>query len=380
MYPISANFSSNVTKSHRMSTYLEIYQGIGYPRLWQSDDLLLPGSLLDGEVSVESGNGVRRRLTCRFIDPNGTLTPDDATDLFTPYGHEIRAYRGIYLDDGTVENIPLGVFGISSVEVSDGGAGVQLQIEAYDRAKRCSDAKLIQDYAITQGTKYTLAIQNLLLTQVPQLLFNFVDLPYTTPSIVVKTGEDPWAVAQEMATSIGCELYFDVLGVCTLRVVPNYNVIDVSWTYAEGSNATILSTNKRLSNSGAFNYYIFTGEASSTNVGPVRGDAYDDNPMSATYYKGPYGLRPAPVVSSKLVTSSAQAVAAAVGALQSSIGFAERVHFNAVVNAAHEVGDVVQITRLASKINNKYVLDQLSVPLTHNRALDAVTRFRQAVA
>jgi len=361
-----------------MSVHVDAYQGLGYPRIWESKDLTNPGSFLEGEVGVQIGTGARRRLSCRFIDSKGGLTPSVASDIFTPYGHELRPYRGIVLPNGTVENIPLGVFGITDVEITDSGAGVQIQVECYDRAKKVSDSKLIQDYSINAGLKFTTEIQNFLVNHVPQLTFNFADLSYLTPQISLKAGDDPWQASQDMAASIGCELFFDVLGICTLQVIPNYDAVDPVWTYAEGKDATILSVNKRLTNQGAYNYYIFTGE-NSGNTTPVRGDAYDDNPNSATYYKGPYGTVPAPIESSKLITSTTQATAAAVGALQSTVGFSERVHFNAIVNPAHDVGDVIHITREASKVDAKYIMDQLSIPLTHNRAMDSVTRFRQPI-
>lgn len=382
MFQLSASAKSQLTKSHRIQPFVEIYYAIGdYPILWSSTWAKYP-NLLDGEVGIRSGFGVRRNLNCRLIDTTGELTAvaslTASDQILHPWGREIRAYRSLYLADGSIEQIPLGVFGISGVEISDGGTGVQIAVQAYDRSRLVADSRLIQDYVIVAGTKYTEAIKELILRQVPQVKTNFIDLPYTTPVITIKAGEDPWAAAQKMASSIGCELFFNVVGECILRVIPNYDAIDVDWVYAEGPDATLLSTNKRLTSDGAFNYYIFTGEGSS-NTAPVRGDAYDDNPQSATYWKGPYGTRPAPVERSKLITTTEQANAAASGALNRSIGYSERVHFNAIVNAAHDVGDVVQITRAKSKINGRYILEQLSVPLSHNRAMDCVTRFRQEV-
>lgn len=360
-----------------MTARMEAYTGLNGTKTYDSSDLTVPGGLLDGEVNI-SPSAPRRRLTARFIDPTGLLTPTTAADIFTVYGPEVRPFRGIRFPDGTIEDVPLGVFGISDVEIDDAGAGTQISITAYDRSRKVSRAKPVQDFVVAAGTNFATGIQAVISNAVLGLTFSFITTPYTTPQVIVKVGDDPWKVAEDMATSIGCDLFFDVAGICVLQPRVNFTAGAPVWNYSEGDDAIILYANKRLTDDKAYNYYIVTGDNSS-NTSTVRADASDINPFSATYIYGPYGLVTAPVTSSKLIVTNAQAFVAAYGMLYKTIGFSHMIHFNAIPIAAHDIGDVVQITRAKSKINAQYILDQLSVPLTKDRALDAQTRLLTTV-
>lgn len=380
MLAMTTEFQEGLKQSHRITQRLEVYEGIGRGRIYDSGDLTQKGSLLDGEVGISNSPGVRRQGRFQIVDATaaGTLTPGDFNDILTPYGHEAKLYRGIKLPNGSSVEYPLGVFRIGNIEINDSGGGVNIICQGYDRARTVSRAKLTQDYQITAGIEFGEAIKTLIQSRVTGLTYSFANTGFTTPAISLSTGDDPWEKASDLAAAVGCELYFDTLGLCWLGVVPNSDDVASSWTYAEGEEATMLYMNKRLTDEEAYNYHIYIGE-NSGNATPVRGTAFDDNPNSPTYYLGIYGIVPAPVVKSKLIKTAEQAQAAAQGALQRTIGYSERIHFNAIVNPAHDVNDVVEIVRAKSKVNARYVLDQFSIPLTHNRAMDAMTRKRQSV-
>jgi hypothetical protein len=56
-----------------------------------------------------------------------SLVPDNDFDLLTPFGNELRLFRGIQFDDGSVEYVPLGVFVIIDVVIKDTNDGVQIK-------------------------------------------------------------------------------------------------------------------------------------------------------------------------------------------------------------------------------------------------------------
>lgn len=359
---------------------VEVYDGIGMNGnlIYSSNNLSLHAGLTDGEVNVQD-EAIRRRFSLQYTDPLGELTPGVATDIFTTYGHIVKLYRGIYITSPTVpEEVPLGVFGLDNVAVDDTGVSLVITIDGYDLADIVSRSLLVQDFPIAAGTNFGDAIQSLLAFSVAGLTFNFISTTYTTPALLWATGQDPWVAARTMAAAIGCEIFFNPDGVCVMQAIPDYSSLASVWDYHEGADSTILSVNKQQTNRDTYNYYIVTGEHS-TNTAPVRGEAFDDNPASPTYYKGSYGRVPAPVESSKLVTTTNQANEAASALLHQSIGQGDRLHFNAIVNPAHEVNDVISFRRSKSKIDGKYVIDTFAIPLTHNRAMDVTTRARQPV-
>lgn len=366
MYTRSAAFDAAVQKSHRIATRCDVYSGTTFI---QSLDII------DGNITIDDVP-VRRRATVDLTDPTGALTPADASALLAPSGNELKLWRGLYLPDGTSELLPMGVFGISDVRIDDSGQGLHIRLDTYDRARKVQRARFLQEYQVTAGTNYGTAIQTLLTSRFPTITFNFTATSILTPRLIFEAGSDPWKAAQSMAASIGCDLFFDPNGVCVLR--PISLVGDPAWTYAEGSQAMILYVNRRLNDEKVFNHVVVTGETSGTAT-PVRAEAFDNNPSSPTYYLGAYG----DVVTfeaSSFITTTAQAQAAANRKLAKVLGLSELIQFNTIVHPAHEISDIVRLTRADSKVNNVYVIGKLTMPMVHSRVMNGTCRQRVLTA
>src|SRR5512146_2193069 len=101
MEPTTDRFKSEIRKSHRVYSYVDVTA----PNL-QTFRLNATG----GDVQIDRTASQRRRCTVSCVDPTGTLTPTTADSILTPYGTEVRPYRGVQYDDGTTEVVPLGVF------------------------------------------------------------------------------------------------------------------------------------------------------------------------------------------------------------------------------------------------------------------------------
>jgi len=373
MYPRSAAFDAAVIDSHVIATKCEVYSG---------GSLVQELLISDGNINVEYQSNIRRRCTIDLMDYDGTLTPASASGLLSPLtGNEIRLYRGITLSTGP-ELIPQGVFGISDFDLDDSGENLGIRIEAFDRSRKVSRAKLTQDYDIPAGTNYGTAIQNLISSRVSGLTYNFVSTPYTTPHIVLVTGDDPWEQASKMAQSIGMDLYFDVSGNCVLA--PVMVGTTAVWSYTEGPNAMFLYVHKRYTDEEKFNHIIVTGESSS-NTAPVRGEAIDDigtttasvyyinDSSSATLASGPYG-DVVNIVRDSSVTTVAQARDSAQAILQKILGTAENLQLLNIVHPAHDVLDVIYVSRADSKVNDLYVIDKLTLPMSPGRGMDLEVR------
>lgn len=373
MYPASPAFFAALTKSHVVTSRVEVL-----------DRGVVVANLLvtDGSAKMDESAACRRSLSCTLADATGTLTPATLNDLLAPAGNELRVWRGI-AGLSVTEEVPLGVFGIADVDVdAEIVGGVRISISAHDRAKKVSEASLDTTYVVAGGTNYSTAIQALLRSRMSDATFLFEDTSIVTPAsgLVFNVGDDPWKAASGMAQAIGCELFFDALGRCVMRTVPDPDTAPVVWTYAEGEGAMILGAKKKLSREHTFNGVIATGEGSGiTNqaAAPVSATVWDDNVFSPTYYLGKFGKKPRRY-SSPYITTPAQALSAARAILRQSLGLAEDVSFTAVVNAAHEPGDVVSIVVSKARVNSRYVMSSFAVPLTHSSAMSATTRKRTA--
>lgn len=358
MYSVSTAFQTEVTRSHAIAVQAVLYNG-------DAPNTANPLKVKEGYVSVDGNAAVRRTCELTLIDPAGLLTPDIATGIgpAAPYGVELRLHRGVKFADGTTELVPLGVFGLSVNRITDGSGGRLLQVKGYDRSRQIARNRFTDEYVVAAGQNYVSAIQSLISsrwTRSDLLVSRATPTDLTTPLIIHEAGSDPWAKAQDMAASIGYELYFDPVGVLVLQPVPVAGDTPVA-VYAEGPTSVLLELDSELSNEDGYNGVIMTGE-STTLAAPVRGEAWDTSPTSPTYYLGQYGKVP-DFQTSPYVTNQVAADAAAAAALQKLLGLTQQVGFSIIPNPAHEPGDVVTVTRLASGVNSDFVLQAFDVPL-----------------
>ena len=371
MISVSAAFNAALVASHRIATLVEIWSP---PTASSPAALLYSGPYVtDGNVKVDATNAIRRSGQLTVVDPTGTLTPATAGDILSPLaGNEAYIYRGITYPSGATELVLLGVIGLSDTTVTDEGAGLTIALSGYDRARRVQRAKLTDTYAISAGTNVVTAIQALVSSRVPGLTYAMVPTAYTTPGVIYQTGDDPWQRATELAASIGYELFFDNAGTCVCQPVPDPTTAAPVWTYSEGMHATIVKLARQFKDDDTYNDVIVTGEGTGVGV-PVRAQVQDTNPASPTYVNGPYG-DVVSVISSSLVTTTAQALAMAQATLTRSVGVAESLTFDAIVNPAHDVNDVITVNRARSWVASDYVIDALTIPLRADAALTAVAR------
>lgn len=364
MLDIHPDDAEILKRSHKIFTKVEVYDRGELDRTLDVED---------GNVSIDD-IAIRRRATLSLTDPKGELTPQSAWDLLSPMGNEVRLYRGLTRLDGTTAEWPLITGGISDIQIDDSGGGLHIHIDVYDRARKISRARLPLPYSINDGKNYVTAIVDLLTYRAPWLAWN--SLPTTervTPNILLDAGADPWDEAMKMAESIGMEIFFDPLGFFVLQEIPE--VSQAVWEFVEGGNATVLYVNKRLTDEGIYNGVIVTGESIDTNTAPVRAEAWDENSNSPTYRYGEFGEVPL-FFSSQFIKTTGQAQDAANARLRKELGATELVRVNALVNPALDLGDTVNIKRESSKVDARYVVDKITIPLTPARPMDVSTRAR----
>lgn len=365
MQPVSERFKQALSKSHKVISKIELHAG---------DSIIeLSGT---GEVSVDANAAISRRCKLTIADPTGELTPVNSYSALTPFSNELRLFRGIEFVDGTTELVPLGVFGISDVTPRETNEGVTLEVEGLDRSHMIQRARFINPHVIASGTNYATAIRQAIAARNPWAEFDFIATSATTPQIILgqERDHDPWKEAQAMATAIGCDLFISVDGIVTLR---QFADIEQSvWTYAPGETSMLLGTNRKLSSDATYNHVVVSGEAVDGNPAPVLAEAKDTDPTSPTYVFGPFGDVPY-FFPSTLITTESQALTAANTILQRVMGRQEAVEFPALVNPAHEAGDVITIESPRAKIADNYVLDSFNIPLSAAGQMRAVTRKRQ---
>lgn len=346
-------------------------------------ELLLDGSVelsdvpvLGGSVSVDYNSESRRSVQgLTLVDTTGDLLPRSSHDLLTPYGTEVRLWYGVgahprslvpgtlasYTTSDDQEWISFATCRISVVEVSDDGAP-QVTVEGFDRSRTIARNLFTTPYIIGAGTNYVTAISAMVQDRLPGVTMDLVDgVTDTTPLIVIDPESNPWGEITKMATTIGCDAYFDSDGQFVLAVVADPATAEPVWTYREGQDSILVSSARRLDDDPGYNGVVLTAE-STTIPAPLRSEVWDTNPNSPTYVDGRYGRVPK-FVSSPYPTTQAQADAFANAELARIVGGTEQVTLATVPHPLHEPGDCVRVVRAASGMDQAALVDSFTIPI-----------------
>lgn len=371
MYPTSEAFKIAVINSHKVISKAEV---------WASDRKLTNLDVVSGQVSVSTSNASRR--TCEITlhtDPEDTdLVPDTGYDFLTPFGNQLRLYRGIQFADGTEEYIPLGVFVITDVEIADASQGVTITVRGEDKSIIVSRNKWTSAFQMLTGTLEA-SLSNLLQNRFPDIEINF---PVTNVSInqVILGADsniDPFKDAVMIAQLVGFDLFFDVNGVCTMKQFPTLDAATVVATYEEGNGTTIDTVNRNISTKETYNGVIYTVEGSQVTT-PIRVEVWDEDTTSPTYRYGVFGSVPT-FVTTNLISTSAEAIKAATLLLNTYIGQQEEITFTAIVDPSLDVNDVVYIKAVGSKVDRTVIIDSMDIPLSYTDTLSVNTRIVRVV-
>jgi hypothetical protein len=320
---------------------------------------------IDGEVTVDGKGAVRRALTLKCVDTTGQLTPKDAESILTPFGTRLRPYRGVIYDDGTTEVYPLGVFQLAKTTVDDSvGGSPAISIEASDLSRTISRNSFTSVYTVDAGTNVIDAIKGIVELTLPDVEYDTISTSITTSSPqVYDISSDPWSAVTTLATSLGCEAYFNAKGLLVVAPPPDLAALpSPEFTYIEGQGCTMLSLSRVYTDEPGYNGVIVTGESPGDELPPVRGEAWDMEPSSPTYRYGPYGQVPM-FVTDQVVTTVEDATAMATSLLNAQLGFSSQLTITAGVNSTYEAGDVIEVSRARSHVSGLYVVDSFNVPL-----------------
>ena len=412
MYPVTTDFKEQVRASHIATVRAEV---------WQADQRLLTLEAIDGSVEVDARRSVRRTCSLTVVVPEPTLeleqvpgtstyndlitlygtypvmaaevatyaglapageyrtivvessvVPEDAYGFLTPYGNELRLWRGVILPDGTTEEVPLGVFVILNVEVQEGREGTTIAVTGADRSLRISRARWTEPYAIRSIATET-AIGDLLLDRWLDVETSFTSTgTLVSATLGTDTQSDPWHDALKLAQSAGYDLYFDGNGVAVLEPTRDYETATPDEVYLEDEDAMVLDLVRSLTAEETYNGVIATGEGTElTDV--YRGEAWDEDPDSPTYRYGSFGQVPR-FYSSPLIASTNQAQSAAESILARGKGLTEQIDWTQITDPSLDVGDVVVVVNANTKVNRTLILDRLTIPLDPVQPMSAVAR------
>ena len=352
---LSLQYLNSVTKGDVIAIKGQLYSATGVPGEWLE--------ITDGTITFDYTASTRRTASLTISDPTRSLVPVLATDKLAPYGQSMALYMGPDLDGQPL--VPMGVYQIQSAEADDQGTQFEFTITGYDKSGKIAREALTQVYTIAAGTNYATAIKSLLQSRDSTIVFNFTFTGYTTPLIVLDVNQDPWAAALQMASAIGCDLYFDRTGICVMRPTPDPASVAQSWIYSDTNMGYGMMLDELIktvtADNTVYNNVIVSGEASGTTT-TYSGNAFDGNPNSPTYVNGPFGDIPV-FYKSSIVTSDAQAQALANAKLLYYLGRSDQMTIQGPPNPVQDEEDVVKVVRNVDGVNGLYTIDKCEFTL-----------------
>lgn len=371
MFPSSANFKNALLQNH---------VAIAKAEIWNQSQKLIDLPISSGSVSCSVATAPRRICNVSLVQARtNNLVPNTGFDYLTPFGNEIRLYRGIQFSDGSTEYVPLGVFEITEVAINDSNAGIQIEINGEDRSLIISRNKFIDPYQMASGTLES-SITALLQNRFADITTNFPTTNVTINQVILGSdnNKDPWKSAVEICELVGFDLYFDVFGVATMRQFPTVDGGVVVATYIENDNTRITSLDRNISSRETYNGIIYVVQGSRVAT-PIQVQVWDEDTTSPTYRFGAFGSSPK-WIESPLLQTEEEAIKAATALLNKYLGAQEMLSFESVVDPTLEPNDVLYVKTIGSKVDRLVIIESIDIPLGSEETMTVNARVVRIVS
>ena len=355
----------------------------------------------DGQVVVDRTAAQRRTCSVTLTPDSSDLVPVDVTSPLMPVGaFEIQILAGwidpvtqqpyVIPSTGMVELISMGIYVLTDAAFAELGVDLQITLTGYDRSWLIDQFLLMSAYNITAGTTVQAAIQGLMDAAIGAYALKASPPDYANfalPAMSFTQGAGPWAACLTVGAAAGMEVFFDAVGVPTALPIPDPSQVPPSWAFVDDGSVPIAGATRQfstatmnLSRRGVSNYFVVSGTGSQ--VSPVSAYAADSNPLSPTYYEGPYGAIPAFATASS-ITTAAQALAAAQNAVYAAVGAFEQYTITTVPMPMFDIDDVLTLVATRLKTSQRIVpglpdfrvvIDSATVSLRHDTKTELTGR------
>lgn len=339
-----------------------------------SGSLLAALPITGGSVTADARRSLTRDGSIELA-PDSGLSHEGLYALLAQPGVEVALERGFVAPDGTRVGAPLGRFVVDELTLKRTPGGTTLSATLSDLSRRVSRARWADPYQVAAGTSVVDAINAILADRAPTLASRIIaeNTPGTLSAPVTFEGgesSDPWTSAGEIARAFGYDLAVDATGAAVTIPEPMLDPAAAVFTFARGATAIRTDESRVTPLQRTYNGVIVSGEGPDLET-PVRGEAWDANPASATYYLGPFGRVPM-FYSSPLISTADQAVAAARTRLAGVLGRVEQLSWSQLVHPGLVPLDVVAVEVFVGLV--PYILDAITIPLSVDGAASAVAR------
>jgi len=331
--------------------------------------LISAGSSIDYDRGRES----RGTATLTFHDMSGM-----GAEILDPLVYaELRPYLGVMVN-GDWEWIAMGVYSVEGNVTTISGTHSMHGVQCTDRSTRIRNNPWGAPWQVAANSDYFTQAKLLLVDRAKGFTpeFNF---PAPTPGLVTPAGmifseeDDPWASALKLVESEGAELYLGRNG--EFKAVRTEDPLTVQPALSLGSsdyNILLTETSRQVTNREVYNGVICRGEAPWL-LFPIKGEVWDDDPLSKTYRGGPFGEKPLKIGDS-LATTNAQCQQIAQAKFNQIRGVTEDVDFGSLRDPRLEEGDSIELFLNVAHGSGYYTVDKIRYELASGKMTGMLRR------
>jgi hypothetical protein len=309
-----------------------------------------------GSVTADATSQVRRTATVTISDPT-TYFPSNPLSILSPLGSELLVEYGIVIPGYGTEWIPLitGVIQDGTRVLPNG----DLTISLADRSSHVAEDIFTSPTQIGGGsTTYVQALVGLITHMYPSVVV-LDSTANVTVCPTLEVNKDRWSDGVEQITlAVAAEAFFDQIGRLVVRPQPTLSG-SIVWQVKAGVGGVLISRTDKASRELVYNQVVASGMRTD-GTSPVYAIAQDTDPTSPTVYGGSFGARTR-TYSSALLTTQAQATAAAAALLEQCRGYQADVTLTTVANPALEPGDVLKLPSATGSA--LYIVDKVTTGL-----------------
>lgn len=308
-----------------------------------------------GVVNADRSSVVRRSFS-GVVDPR--QIPKSVSDYFTPYGAQVKIYRGVEYNDNSREEYPIFFGRVESVDFGREG----IDIRCADRSADVVDSRFETPRVSPRGQEIRNVMRDLILEAVPGATVDIITTNNALVTVPIVWDRERADALDLLATSIGAEWYQRPDG--NFRIAPMPSVIPAPvavWIVNSGDDGVAMERITHLDRATVYNSVVVNGEPVDSTPS-VYARSRDMNPTSPTRWGGPFGKVPY-FFSSSLITTTAQAQSTADQLLGLAIAGTNSISVTCVCNPKLMLADVIQVVTSQPGFDTYYYTQSMTIPV-----------------
>jgi hypothetical protein len=320
--------------------------------------------ILDGTLSVELKNGIRRTCNLTLKNNNKRYIPNE--DGLVWISNRFKLYSGLIVD-GVPQYNPQGIYVLGNPSVASNFSEKTISIEALDKFALLNGelaGTLEADYIINVGTRISSAVKSIItdagLTETKVLCYPTMQKsPYT---LVTNAGQSYADMLFNLADMINYQIYFDINGNLVFEPITNENTKGEIWTF-DSKDITYLGSTHNYDFKKMKNYCVVYGD--NINGLQLKGVAEDTNIFSPTN-TAKIGKRTM-VIEDDIIYNNALANQRAEYELKNAIQLYESVDIKSIPIDIIQEGDIILIEDDSNGLNrDRYLVKNINLPLSYD--------------